>query len=101
MRKIIITSTPLGEAPLWVRNKWVGVTLSINNNSRSGLRQRGVMGGTAQNGNGYAVSLREAVAQLRLVAPEAADWWDANLPQHPGVELVFAKNVCKLARTSR
>ena len=96
MKHIIITSVPSGEAPLWVREKWVGLSIPLTENPRKGLKQRGILGGAASNSKGYVVSAAEAVNRLKEVAPTAAEWWEDHLPLFVKSELVFARNVCRV-----
>src|ERR1700722_5396861 len=97
MKHIVIVSVPPGQAPLWVREKWVGLSIPICHKPSQGQTQRGVLGGTPTNGNGYSVSAAEAIERLYHVAPDAADWWKSHLPAIPDCELVFSKDICQIA----
>jgi hypothetical protein len=91
-----ITAAPKGEAPLWVREKWVGLTLPL---ARHSTRPRpfmtsGVLSGPRtlwawlmaffgrrfEHKSGYAVSAKLAIELLESRHPEAADWWKENAP---------------------
>jgi hypothetical protein len=97
MKYIVITSVPPGQAPLWVRQKWVGISIPLIENPREGLKQKGVLGGTPKNSAGYNVSAAEAINRLKQVAPDAAKWWENHLPLVPSCELVFARGVCQIS----
>ncbi len=106
-----ITSVPPGEAPLWVREKWVGLELPIcgpaiartyrtvgvvtGPSSLPGLLFA-VLRGRIQKTPGYRVSGEAALVALEEVSPDAAAWWRANAPGvlQPGRYLVFQETVC-------
>ncbi|HXU99514.1 MAG TPA: hypothetical protein VG166_03340 [Caulobacteraceae bacterium] len=108
---IDIVRTPEGEAPLWVRQAWVGLRLpSALKRARTWPGQGVVTGpktfagrlwgrlmgrGTAI--SGYAVGSREAVDLLAAVNPAAADWWRQNAPQFlgEGLSFVFDAPACR------
>jgi hypothetical protein len=96
MPTILITSTPPGEAPLEIREAWVGVTLEISGNNGSSPQKYDVIGiRTKVDGlkgklrkllrrphpnqevwTGYAVELMPAIWALENVGRnEAAIWW--------------------------
>ena len=95
MTQIRIIAVPPGQAPEWVRKKWVGLILPISEAAPTG-EQRGVLGGKPENLGGYRVVLEEAMKILREKNPEAAEWWKTNTSFPPGSKLVFKKDVCKL-----
>ena len=89
--RLLITPTPAGEAPLWVREQWVGLALPLAQ-GRDGARlfvTSGVLSGPRtvlarllavftgryDVRSGYAVEARAAVAILEAKSPEAAAWW--------------------------
>lgn len=95
MTRIRIVVCPPGEAPLAIRNAWVGLELPLP----SGLRSRprrwlgfGVLSGPrgwwqelirfllgrAEQHTGYAVNALEAVNILATKDPAAAAWWREN-----------------------
>jgi hypothetical protein len=89
---IQITMVPAGEAPLWVREKWVGVVLPVVDRSPRRVMGHGVLSGPAtwigglfawltgrlQPYTGYLVESRTAIAILEASSPEAAGWWKEN-----------------------
>jgi hypothetical protein len=106
-----ITSVPPGEAPLWVREKWVGLELPIYGPAiPRNYRTVGVVTGPSslpglllavlrrrtQNTPGYMVSGEAALVALEEVSPDAAAWWRANAPGffQPRRYLVFQETVC-------
>jgi hypothetical protein len=84
-----IVATPEGEAPLWVREAWVGLILPLvpgwgKRNWRSfgvlsAPRTRlGALWGTLFNARrveGYLVPSAEAIRLLAMRNPGAATWW--------------------------
>jgi hypothetical protein len=108
-----ITSVPPGEAPLWVREKWVGLELPICGPAiPRTYRTVGVVTGSGslvgflfavlrrrtKNTPGYLVSGEAALVALEEVSPDAAAWWRANAPGffQPGRYLVFQETACTL-----
>jgi hypothetical protein len=108
-----ITSVPPGEAPLWVREKWVGLELPICGPAiPRTYRTVGVVTGPSsllgllfavlrrrtRKTPGYVVSGEAALVALEKVSPDAAAWWRANAPVffQPGRYLVFQETVCTL-----
>jgi len=94
---IRITSVPPGEAPQWVREKWVGLMLPLatwrskplmayTSGVLSGPPNRlaailwGLRGRLEQQ-SGYAVDASAALAILERTAPDAASWWRENVPR--------------------
>src|SRR5579863_4190053 len=93
-RYIRIVSVPPREAPLWVREKWVGLELPLvaDRHAPGSFRTSGVMTrprnpfsaiwrrltGRMPRQSGYAVDAAEAVNLLERTAPEAARWWREN-----------------------
>ena len=87
-----IMRIPAGEAPLWVREKWVGVILPIVDRSPRRVMAHGVLSGPKTwigallarlTGGldpyaGYLVESRIAIAILEASSPEAAGWWKDN-----------------------
>jgi hypothetical protein len=111
---IRIVSVPPGEAPLWVREKWVGLELplaygdsgarrAITSGVLSGPRNRLIalwwaLRGRLERKSGYAVDANEAVRILEGTAPEAAAWWRKNVPrlQHRKRKFLFAPAACEV-----
>lgn len=111
MATIRIVRRPLGEAPEWVRDAWLGVELDLVTGNRT-WRTFGVLSGPRSwfgelwrlvtnqtaTGRGYAVVARTAVERLAEHAPEAAEWWRSNVGHMlDGKRLfVFDSDACAL-----
>jgi hypothetical protein len=110
---IRIVAVPPGEAPLWVREKWVGLVLPLTlaataqgyfgfgvvSGPHSWLGQVWrVLRGQAHRMQGYAVEGARAIDILQSSSPEAAAWWREHAPQHLGPRrfLVFHAHVCQI-----
>ena len=114
-RYIRIVRPPPGEAPLWVREKWVGLHLPLAYGDRaprqaltsgviSGPRNRiiaAVWGllGRLKRQSGYAVDVKEALGVLEKTAPDAASWWRENVPRLAAGNrtFLFDKSVVEIA----
>jgi hypothetical protein len=109
-----IVAAPPGEAPLWVRQKWVGLDLPVARYAgrsrflgldvltmpRSWLGQwLAVISGRAELVAGYAVEALPAVGILGERSPEAAAWWREHTPHliAPRRYLIFHEEVCRIA----
>ena len=108
-RFLTITSVPDGEAPVWVRQKWVGLRLPLRTQSLTPgvFRGVGVLTGPrtmlsaiislltrrGRKTEGYLVDVLEAVAVLEEVHPDAAAWWKTNAPHlvRPNRRFIFPK----------
>ena len=108
-RFLTVTSAPDGEAPVWVRQKWVGLRLPLWTQSQTPSVFRGVgvltgprtmllaifsrLTGRARKVEGYLVDVLEAVAVLEEAHPDAAAWWKANAPHlvRPNRRFIFQK----------
>jgi hypothetical protein len=106
-----IVAVPPGEAPDWVRQKWVGLELPVHSRPRP-FRGFGVLtgprtflrslwailSGQGETIFGYAIDAAAALAALQRSSPEAAQWWRDNAPRHmqPGRCLLFHATVCEL-----
>jgi len=110
---IRIIAVPPGEAPLWVREKWVGLELPLAFDAAahdyrgfgvvSGpptfLRQLwALVRGRAERISGYAVEGAHAVDILQSSSSEAAAWWRTHAARHlaPRHYLVFHAHVCEV-----
>jgi hypothetical protein len=109
---ILITSVPPGEAPLWVREKWVGLELPVRYSVPKIWITCGILSapstrlgqlwwilrGRAERVSGYLVEASRAVGILERSSPEAAAWWHENAPQHvaPKRFLVFHECACRV-----
>ena len=90
--RIRIVAVPPGEAPQWVREKWVGVELPLAMRRAHDFHTFGVLTGPrsffaavwrlltgkSTRRRGYAVDVAAAVDALARVHPDAAAWWRAN-----------------------
>ena len=76
--EIVIIKVPDGEAPLWVRQAWLGITLPCHPFSGppdSGF-DSGVLTGERVSGMGrVSVPQEQAIQILAKTNPEAAGWW--------------------------
>lgn len=108
---LMITSIPPGEAPLWVREKWVDLALPLvqQRATPATFLTSGVLsgpktlfsqlfaflGGRLKREAGYAVETHRAMAALATVGPEAVAWWQENVPHvmQAGRYFVFYGNV--------
>jgi hypothetical protein len=95
MKSIRIIATPPGQAPLEIREKWIGTIIPLADQEVKGT-QLGVKGGEAQNLGGHHVDTDVAIASLEKVSPEAADWWKQNVALREIPQLVFAREVCEV-----
>ncbi|MBI5262920.1 MAG: hypothetical protein HY852_13995 [Bradyrhizobium sp.] len=113
-RTIQIVAVPPGDAPYWVRERWVGLelpladseehrrflTFGVLSQPRSLWKQLlALLLGRAEVVEGYAVDAAPAVDILGRSSPEAAAWWRENAPRviAPGRYLVFHAHVCRRA----
>jgi hypothetical protein len=108
-----IIAIPPGEAPLWVREKWVGLILPLTRyGSANTFRTFGVLSGPrtflpqvwalalgrSNKTYGFPVNAARAVEILGHASPEAAAWWRENARELilPGRYLLFHAEVCDL-----
>lgn len=89
-----IVRRPIGEAPEWVRDAWIGLSLPLANKRQRSWRGVGVLSGphkalpqfwTVITGkslsvNGYAVNAKSAVNILAERNAKAAAWWTEHTP---------------------
>ena len=108
---IRIVQRPEGEAPAWVRDAWIGVTLPLCRIQVQRLAGFGVLTGPrsylgelwaifrkrAPMVDGYVVPSRTAVETLGEANPDAAEWWRKNAPHVLKVEhhFVFDAPACE------
>jgi len=109
-----IIAAPPGEAPLWVRQQWVGLDLPVARYSAGGRflglgvlsmptswlgQWLAVIRGRAELVAGYTVEALPAFGILGEKSPEAAAWWRENTPHliAPRRYLVFHEEVCRIA----
>ncbi len=96
MIAIQIVKVPVGEAPLWVREQWVGCVLPVE--FVGATWAKGVLTGTPHAipfGSWYWVAWDRAVMALESQGKgDAADWWRST--SHPLDEyLLFRIEECK------
>lgn len=108
---IMITSTPPGDSPDWVRDTWVGMTLRtvkddpVTVPTMAAGRQRGsrfgqfvqVALGKAKMRTGYLVNARDAVGLMALENEDAALWCIENTPMvlDPSQVILFDSACCR------
>jgi hypothetical protein len=112
--KIRIIAVPPGEAPLWVREKWVGLELPLSQKSQAALSRQtaGVLSGPKNflsalagyffgryaSTSGFLVPVLGALQVLEAASPEAAAWWRTNTPHlcKPSRRFMFHAHVCEV-----
>jgi hypothetical protein len=113
--RIRITSVPPGDAPLWVRQKWVGVELtSVLGDSPKTFASSSVLAqqsffaslrrlitGQSRKVRGYPVRVTSAIEALEKSSPEAAMWWRDSTPQILSQSrfFVFDANDCEIVNS--
>jgi hypothetical protein len=101
-----IVDVPRGEAPLEIREAWVGALLPLRSwETQPGTVKSGSMltpGGPVLD-DGYAVAGRAAIQALGRSSPAAAAWWRANASQvlESGYRFVFPVEVCERVSQDR
>lgn len=111
--QIRIVATPPGEAPLEVREKWVGLTLPVvagHAQARSFVTSgvltgptsffsvlRDLVLGRLQKSEGYVVEAATAIELLAKQHPSAAEWWKQKTPHllQRGRRFVFQSQICE------
>jgi hypothetical protein len=87
-----IKRRPIGEAPEWVRDAWIGLRLPVVKPRQAKWRTVGVVTGPrsilsqfvalacgrTDRIAGYNVDAKTAVDLLEVANPEAAEWWRTN-----------------------
>jgi hypothetical protein len=110
--QVRVISRPDGEAPEWVRNAWIGLSLPLVVDRQRTWRGLGVLTGPTNillqrwalmRGRGvaltgYLVNAKVAVDLLETSSPQAAAWWRANTPKllDKGRCFVFQATACEL-----
>jgi len=100
--QIRIIGVPPGEAPLEIREQWIGLILPLADGQPCAWETKGfgVLTGTInpEQTIGFAVYPHEAMAALREKSPEAAAWWKTNAPHlfEEDSVLVFDQASCQL-----
>ncbi len=111
MAPLKITAVPPGEAPAWVREKWVGLELPLVDGygEPRTLSTFGVLSYPKSrfswylsrlfrrfdNETGYVVECVPAIELLAISSPEAAQWWRTHAPAllQPGQCFMFQAGV--------
>lgn len=107
-----IIRRPIGEAPEWVRDAWIGLTLPtsetssrkwwgfgvVTGPSNAFLQIIDLLLGRALQVNGYPVDAKTAVEVLAASNPSAATWWIENAPAlvSGSRKFVFDTDACDL-----
>jgi hypothetical protein len=111
---IHITAVPEGDAPQWVREKWVGLELPLVLRQKQSKRfftksvlmaPNGffkslfrILTGKSERKEGFVVRTMDAIAELEKASPEAAAWWRENTPYllKPKQYFIFKSDCCYL-----
>lgn len=109
---IEIVATPIGEAPLWVREAWIGVALPLAEGRATGTwRAIGVLSTPrtclraiwsllfrARRVTGYLVPSAEAIRRLAVRSPDAAAWWRTHtgFADSESAHFIFDAPACRL-----
>lgn len=73
-----ITSAPVGQAPLEIREQWIGVEIPFLEVGMPAGSAHGVLNGeTVKPYKAFTVDQTEAIDALRKKSPEAASWWES------------------------
>jgi hypothetical protein len=99
--EVKIVATPGGEAPLVVREAWVGLTLPLTDPTPRMFEPEGVLTLSKQPPRvGYMVEGLKAVDMLAQKAPRAAEWWHEHAPHvlAPRYQLIFSADVCEIVQ---
>jgi len=95
-----IVSVPEGQAPLKIREAWVGVLLTgfFGPEIQQTMRPGGVLNRElVESYEGVAVAQPHALQELEKYSPSAALWWQKNgYPTNPMHLFVFNKNECRM-----
>ena len=108
---IRIVSAPIGEAPLWVREAWIGCELPLRDPREQTVPTVGVLSGPRScigwivakwarrivRETGYVVDSAVAVKLLSARRLDAADWWHKHChwAEHAGREFLFDTPACE------
>ena len=96
MAQIKIVAIPPGEAPLWVRQEWVDMTLPVAEGMPSNTVKMGVLSGKPENPESYPVDITVAIQELKKKSTKAAEWWVSHEISKFFRWLDFPKDVCVL-----
>ncbi|NJC40501.1 hypothetical protein GGQ87_000759 [Brevundimonas alba] len=101
--KVRIVRAPKGEAPLWVREAWIGLELPLALPDEVTEETSGVLSGPnswlgywwarlrgrIHQTSGYVVNSARAIDILARSQPKAADWWRVNAPRFCELDAEF------------
>lgn len=87
--RIKIVKVPAGEAPLWVREAWVGVELPCFPDMGWVPAKGALSGQKIEVGSGVIVSQDEALKLLGIKNAEAERWWRNHGHPNENVNFVF------------
>jgi hypothetical protein len=110
-RMVKIVGVPAGEAPLHIREAWVGMALPIVGRKSVRLWTSGVLTaartpwgriwaalrGRWRKREGYVVDAAEAIRLLARERPDAAQWWQQNAAHFIEARrrFLFENDVCQ------
>jgi len=106
-----IVARPIGEAPEWVRDAWIGLEIPLLCPGSRTVESVGVLSdqysflrrcvqwllGRSTKISGYIVNAGTAVDLLEAHCPQAAEWWRANTPHYliGGRAFIFDAPACE------
>ncbi len=100
MNTIRVVAIPAGEAPVWVREAWIGIILPLAKIPEgTKLFAQGVLGGFphSENEGGYVVETRVAITSLKSNGKmNPVQWWESNVDPNVLKYLQFGKRFCEL-----
>ncbi len=110
MASIRITSIPPGEAPVTIREAWIGLELPLRYDAPRRYLGSGVLSGPRNKlqtlvhlltfklkiQTGFVVPSLAAIEILEKTQPDAARWWRENAPHtvRPGRNFLFSTDCC-------
>ena len=109
--KVRIIRAPVGEAPEWVREAWVGLELPLAELDETTVETSGVLSGPrtplgywwarlrgkTDPMTGYVVRSARAIQILAGARPDAAQWWRTHAHRfcEPDAEFIFDSAACE------
>ncbi len=93
MKAIRIIERPEGEAPRWILDAWIGLTMKLKIGQNIWLRPAPT--------KYYVVNAARALSALETADPRAAKWWRDNYPELVGKRkaLHFSADCCEVVDT--
>ncbi|UDF05221.1 hypothetical protein [Asticcacaulis sp. AND118] len=88
-KSVKIVRRPAGEAPEWVRDEWIGLTLPLADKRLLGMAVEEVLTRKPGYSVGYLVYVGSALEALNAKSPEVAQWWRANTPHMMDADATF------------